>query len=613
MHTSTSYPIDRYLNVRSAIGPTISADNRALAFLTNISGNFEVWQVPLDSAETGPAWPKQITFNGDRVMAAHYSPTNPNQLLYAADRGGNENAQLFLLELQDGDLVSETPLTQGYENAMHMAVQWLPGGGGIIFAANRRRADRFDLYIQPLDGPPSLVYAQKHAGYLWGLTVAPSGREVVVVNMESSFSCRLTHVDLESGDVTDISPSEQEARYFSPHFSADGKSIYLSTDADSDFEYAAQYNLTTRKLQPIFMPDWNVEALVQSPDRTKLFCAVNAGGESQLFLLNTATGERREAPGFGTQSVEVIDSYSHIAFSADSRHIAFSSASATRTFDIFVWDLETDTIRQMTQSSHGGLPANSFASPQLIDYPTFDDRRIPAWYYPPANSTEPAPCVVLVHGGPEGQSRPAFHFLIQYLSRHGYAILVPNVRGSVGYGRIYSKLDDVRKRMDSVADLAHANLWLREEVGIDSERIVVYGGSYGGFMVLSALTTNPELWAAGVDIVGISSFVTFLENTSAYRRAHREAEYGSLEHDREFLESISPMTHIDNVTAPLMIVHGRNDPRVPVSEAEQLAASLKARGVPVELLIFEDEGHGIIKLKNKRVMYPRVVEFLSRL
>jgi len=237
---------------------------------------------------------------------------------------------------------------------------------------------------------------------------------------------------------------------------------------------------------------------------------------------------------------------------------------------------------------------------------------IPAWYYKPAgDAAAPLPAVVMVHGGPESQFRAYFHFLIQYLLQNGYAVLAPNVRGSTGYGKAYSHLDDVEKRMDSVADLAYSAHWLAAQSEIDGERLAVYGGSYGGFMVLSAVTTYPELWAAGVDIVGISNLATFLENTSDYRRAHREAEYGSLARDREFLESIAPINHVDRITAPLMVIHGRNDPRVPVSEAERLVAALQAREIPVTLMIFEDEGHGLVKLKNKQIAYPAVVEFLN--
>ena len=252
-------------------------------------------------------------------------------------------------------------------------------------------------------------------------------------------------------------------------------------------------------------------------------------------------------------------------------------------------------------------------------YPTFDlderggRRHIPAWFYRPAGDpSQTLPAILLVHGGPEGQYRPGFSFLAQYLVHNGYAVLAPNVRGSTGYGKAYSHLDDVEKRMDSVADLAHAARWLKGQEGIDGERLAVYGGSYGGFMVLSALTTYPDLWAAGVDIVGISNLATFLENTSAYRRAHREAEYGSLARDRVFLERIAPIHHLDQIAVPLMVIHGANDPRVPLSEAEQLVQALEGRGIPVEFLVFDDEGHGLVKLKNKLVAYPAIVAFLDR-
>jgi dipeptidyl aminopeptidase/acylaminoacyl peptidase len=266
----------------------------------------------------------------------------------------------------------------------------------------------------------------------------------------------------------------------------------------------------------------------------------------------------------------------------------------------------------VTRAAHGGLPTSSFVAPTLIRYPSFDERQIPAWFYMPTQRpATPLPAVVLVHGGPESQSVPAFNFLIQYLLHNGYAVLVPNVRGSTGYGKAYSHLDDGRLRLGAVSDLAHAAYWLRAQPGIDGARLAVYGGSYGGYMVLAGLTSNPELWAAGVDLVGPSNFVTFLENTSEYRRAHREAEYGSLAHDREFLEATAPINHLDRITAPLLVLHGANDPRVPVSEARQLVDKLQERDIAVELIVFDDEGHGIVKLKNKLVAYPAIVEFLD--
>jgi dipeptidyl aminopeptidase/acylaminoacyl peptidase len=258
-------------------------------------------------------------------------------------------------------------------------------------------------------------------------------------------------------------------------------------------------------------------------------------------------------------------------------------------------------------------------SPQLIHFPTFDTdasgatRHIPAWLYMRETDTDkPLPVVFVIHGGPEGQAIPQFSGLIQALVNNGYAAFVPNVRGSTGYGKAYSHLDDVRLRMDSVKDLAYGAAWVKQQAYLDGDRIAIYGRSYGGFMVLSALVTYPEIWVAGAEFVGISNFVTFLENTSGYRRAHREAEYGSLANDRDFLETISPINHIDNIRVPLFVQHGANDPRVPLSETQQLVERLQQRDIPVELLVFEDEGHGIAKLGNQVIAFTHMIDFLNR-
>jgi dipeptidyl aminopeptidase/acylaminoacyl peptidase len=277
--------------------------------------------------------------------------------------------------------------------------------------------------------------------------------------------------------------------------------------------------------------------------------------------------------------------------------------------------LKADKLRQLTHSSRAGIPFSQFVEPELIEYQTFDKRKIPAWFYKPAKpqaSSSLPPVIVYPHGGPESQTRPNFTALFQYFVQRGYAVLAPNVRGSTGYGTTYMNLDNTTKRMDSVADLAHAAYWLRDQKQGDPKRLAVYGGSYGGFMVLAQVTHYPDLWAAGIDIVGIANWITFLENTGAYRRAHREREYGNLQEHRAFLEKISPINHVDKIKCPMMVVHGANDPRVPIGEAEQIVAALKKRNIPVEYLRYEDEGHGLAKLKNRLDAYPKMVDFLDK-
>jgi dipeptidyl aminopeptidase/acylaminoacyl peptidase len=502
---------------------------------------------------------------------------------------------------------------------MHLFGAWSKDGTQILFAANRRDPVLFDLYLQPVDGEARLVWESPEPGFLLNLSFSPNGQRVVMTRMASSFRHDLIEVELVSGVARKLTPSSEEARYDRVAYAPDGQSLYINTDLESEYLEIRRQWLDDLRLEPVVALGRDAELMTLARDGRSLAYVVNVDGASELHLRDLVTGATRVAPGLATPPGVVAWLDEALAFAPDSGSLAFSFTSAIRTSDIYVWDLATGNVRPVTRSSHGGIPFESFIAPEFVRYPTFDGlgtpevQGIPAWFYKPTDGQAGrAPVIVLAHGGPEDQFRPAFNPLIQYFLQRGYGVFGPNVRGSTGYGKAYSHLGDVEKRMDSVADLAYAARWLKEQADVDGDRLVVYGGSYGGFMVLSALCTYPELWAAGVDIVGISNFVSFLENTSGYRRAHREAEYGSLAADRAFLESISPLRHVERMRAPLFVIHGANDPRVPLTEAEQLVNALKARGVPVDLMVFEDEGHGLAKLKNKLVAYPAVVGFLGR-
>lgn len=602
--------IERYLNVRQAYCPAFLGADDMIAFLTDITGVPQVWSVNIQTNQGLPLWPDQRTFSNDRVQGIWTSAVaDDRRLIYARDLGGNENAQLYLLDLQTG---TETPLTAGYDSAMHTFGAWSSDGTQILFAANRRNPAIFDLYLQSLDSTPRLIWQNDGPGYLFSSTFAPDGRHAAVVRVRSGFDHDLFEIDLETGEARQLIPQDEAVRYEALAYAADGQCLYINTDQGSDFLYIGRLDLATQRMEPLITTARDIDAMACSPDRRLLAYSINEDGMGKLEVLDTQTGARRSAPTLGPVAGVIGMLDARLQFAPNSQRLTFSYTSATQASNVFIWDLAGDAVQPVTRSAHGGLATSDFVAPELIRYPTFDERTIPAWFYRPAGQTdEQVPAVVIVHGGPEGQFQPYFHFLVQYLTAQGYAVLAPNVRGSTGYGKAYSHLDDVEKRMDSVADLAYAARWLKQRADIDGERLAVYGGSYGGFMVLATLTTDPELWAAGVEIVGIGNLATFLENTSAYRRASREAEYGSLEHDREFLESIAPINHLDRLTAPLMILHGENDPRVPVSEARDLAEKLRQRGVTVDMHIFDDEGHGIVKLKNKLVAYPAIVQFLN--
>jgi dipeptidyl aminopeptidase/acylaminoacyl peptidase len=593
-----AYEFVRYLKVRGAWGAGWSPDGLRVSFLTEITGIPQVWKV---SAEGG--WPDQLTFHEERVSGAEYSPVE-DRILFGMDTGGNERSQLFLLE--EGQV---TDLTHA-PDAIHYSGGFSPDGSRVAYTATRRNGTDFDVFVQDLGpmgapemaGGPEAVW--EPGGYHTVAGWSPDGSALIVSRHHSNVNSDLYLLDLENGETRLLTPHEGDARFSAANVTPDGESVFLATDRDGDFVRLVHLDLSTLDLTYLTPDDRDVESVELSRDGRYLVASRNVEGYSDVLLFN-GRGRRMPDPGFP----EGIGG--GFAFSPDSKRLAFTLTGPGRNPDVWTLDLPEGPSRRLTRSSTAGIPPRSFRRPHLVRYPTFDGRGVPALLYEPEAGSGPAdtPVVVNVHGGPESQSRPAFAPVTQYLLHRGYGVFFPNVRGSTGYGKAYTHLDDVRLRMDSVKDLAQAAYWLLER---GHERIGVMGGSYGGFMVLAALTEYPELWSAGVDIVGIANLVTFLENTGSYRRRLREPEYGSLKEDRAFLESISPIHKAENIAAPLMVIHGKNDPRVPVGEAEQIVDRVRGNGGAVEYLLYEDEGHGLAKLKNRLDAYPKIAAFLDR-
>ena len=591
------YDFVRYLKIRSAHGASWSPDGRRVSFLTDITGVAQAWEVPLEGG-----WPEQLTFHEERVSYAGYSPAE-NRLLYGMDAGGNERTQLFLIDDSAGE---ERDLTRDPE-AIHYFGGFSPDGDRIAFTATRRNGTDFDVYVQglgPDDGGPEMTW--ETAGYHTVADWESDGSALIVSRHHSNLNNDLYRLDLSTGEARLLTPHEGDARFNAARATPDEDAIYLATDRDGDFLRLARLDLSTLDLTYLTPDDWDVESVEISRDGRWLAAGRNVEGYSDLVLFS---GRERRVPrrAPGPQLPEGL--CGEFAFSPDSRRLAFTLVGPDRNPDVWTLDLPDGEPRRLTRSSTAGVPRSTFRRPHLVRYPTFDERKIPALFYEPEGGKgEKVPVVVNVHGGPEGQSRPTFAPVTQYLLDRGFGVFFPNVRGSTGYGKAFTHLDDVELRMDSVADLAHAARWLQEQ---GHERIAVMGGSYGGFMVLAAMTEYPGLWSAGVDIVGIANMVTFLENTGSYRRALREPEYGSLENDRGFLVSVSPIHKAEEIAAPLMVIHGKNDPRVPVGEAEQIVQRVRKNGGTVEYLLYEDEGHGLAKLKNRLDAYPKIARFLA--
>jgi dipeptidyl aminopeptidase/acylaminoacyl peptidase len=494
---------------------------------------------------------------------------------------------------------------------MHIFGDWSQDGQQIAFSANQRDHSKFDVYVQNIESEVvECVWENDLSGFLSVVGFSPDANRLLIYMMYNSLNNDLFEIDKEKKEIRKLTNHEGTVRYLSPIYSADGKSIYCACDLDRDLATLMRIDLNTLEHQIVQETEHEVEFVNASRDGHWLLWVTNVEGAHRLQVLDLMTNEVCQPLDL---PMGVLSEWDAPIFSPDNQSVAFGFTSPTQTSDIWLWKLETNSVYPVTRSSHAGIPRSSLRDPELIHYPSFDGLSIPAWFYHPTYTKgRTFPVIVDVHGGPEGQSQPIFDHFAQYFISRGYGMLLPNVRGSSGYGKNYITLDNVEKRMDSVTDLAYAVKWLSNQAGVDAKRIAITGGSYGGFMVLSALTTYPDLWAAAVDIVGISNFVTFLENTSPYRRSHREGEYGSLEHDREFLTSISPIHHVDKIIAPLMVIHGANDPRVPLGEAEQMVGALRARGVPVEFLVYDDEGHGLVKLKNMLDAYPKMAVFLDK-
>lgn len=596
------------LRARAAYGGRFDAHGRLLV-ISDLANVPQVWATSggggEGEGESEGAWPELVLAPPDRAQTLHPGPL-PGQLAVGADVGGNEHTQVLLS--QDGS--GWTPLVDDPAHIYTFGA-WSRDGRLVSYATNTRTGRWFDVFVRDLaSGQAWCVLQDDSTNRARGFS--PDGRWLLVERSLANFHQQLWLVDLAGADPPRrLTPPTAVARFAHPAWTPDGSAVVVLTDLDRDLAAPARLDITSGEISFLVEPEHEVDECALSPDGAWLAYALNRDGAAEVRARHLETGRERSVPGLPPGAL--YDYWqAALAWSPAGDRLALSWTASRYAPNVWIYHLASSQTHPATRTPMAGIRPDQLAEPEHVTYPTFDERSIPALFYPPGQpAASPPPCVLFVHGGPEGQYRPTWQPLVQSLVSAGFAVLAPNVRGSAGYGKAYLHLDDVRLRMDAVADLAHAATWLRASGRADPTRLGVYGGSYGGFMVLAALTEYPDLWAAGVDVVGIANFVTFLHNTGPWRRHLREAEYGSLEHDRAFLESISPIHKVDRIRAPLLVVHGANDPRVPISEAEQMVASLRALGRTVDLIRLEDEGHQIAKLKNKLVVFPRVARFLA--
>ncbi len=612
-----TYEFARYLNIRSAAAPTMTADQERLLFLSDITGNFQVWSIGLSDLP-GNQWPQQLTFLADKVWEVHATPAAAH-FVAVSDTAGNERQQFYLI-----DNAGSSPATGQGQNirkltsddqAIHRFGAWSKDGQQIYYTSNDRNNVDFDLYTMTLPDGTATQLCQT-SGRRTIVALSPDETMLLATEERSTTDIRLHLFDLTTGAERAVTPSDAAARFSAIRWTANG--LFALTDQGYDRGALCRLDLDTGSVEPLLTADDLATAELPGTGELDLFTVARDGqqaalvynveGWSHLFLVDLPTKAHQRL------SVVPAGVIGKLHFSGDSQTLIFDLQNADRPQDLWQVTLRDGHCRQITFSNRAGIDAATFVMPTLIHYPTFDGRAIPALFYTPQQPAPAGgyPCILYVHGGPAGQLRPEFEVSFQYFLGQGLAILATNVRGSSGYGRDYLMLDEVELRMDSVKDLRYAVEWLHGQAAINNARIAIYGRSYGGFMVLAALTEYPELFAAGIDAVGIANWVTFLERTSPWRRAHREAEYGSLEHDRAFLEAISPIHKTERITMPLMVLAGDNDPRVPLYESQQVVERVQANGGTVEFVHYADEGHKFSKLANRIDSFTQMGAFLQR-
>jgi dipeptidyl aminopeptidase/acylaminoacyl peptidase len=589
--------IETYMRIGYASSPILSADGKTIYYFSYFTSGRQLLKMSEDNN-----YPVQVTFAKSGVRFPTLSPDG-KWMIFLTDNDGDEQYQLNLLDLGTG----KTEEITNQPEIQFSSVVWHPDSRKIYFRANM--ADPKDFHVYSMDlVTREIKKLWDKPGYFGPSDISKDGRYLLIYELSSSVDSKIHLLDLRTGKSRNLTAHKSGTRNSALTLSPDNRTLYYVTDdtPQGAFKLSAM-DLRTMKSKVIFDADsnWDIDKVYSNNTRDVFAIVVNEEGYGPLTLFDVKANTILPSPKFTGIT-------SSVSFSNGSK-IAFDKMTSVKTTEVYTWDWKTGKLEQKTFSTYAGIDPNQFIEPQLIRYKSFDGLEIPAFVYFPPNwdKNETIPFIIDFHGGPASQSRPIFQRNVNYFLANGFGMMFPNVRGSSGYGREYVDLDNYKKRMDSVKDGYYAAKYLVEQGYAKQGEIGVKGGSYGGFMVMALITEYPEMWGAAYESVGIVDFENFLENTKDYRRALREAEYGPLT-DREFLRSISPIYKLDRITTPLMVSHGVNDPRVPVSEAYLIINNLKDRGVAVKALIWEDEGHSVRKEKNRMKLHREMSKFFKK-
>lgn len=577
----------RYQNARSAFFDDW-LDDGSMLISTRFGQTSQLHRVAAPGADR-----HQLTFFDEPIGAASAVPRSRDRFVFSKDTGGNEYFQFYLAGLTGPEKAITTAGTRNESLTFSRdgrRVAWAEVGKGD--GNYTLRVADFDAATGPKPGGESL----KLTGATSPVAFSPDGKRLLLQRYISASSSKLFLWEPGS-PLKAVNPTTEEVAYQGGVFTADGRSILAVSNQGYEFLRLVEIDLSSNSISPITPGDlaWDVESFALSDDGKLLAYSINEGGRSRVIVRELRGRRTLPQPSLPVGVLTALD------FSPDGKALAIGLNTATSPADVWSWDLKRAELTRWTVSESGGLDPAMLVEPELAKFRSFDGLEVPAWVYRPAARKGQAPVIIDIHGGPESQSRPGFNSRIQYWAAElGAAVIVPNVRGSDGYGKTYLALDNAEKRQDSVRDIGALLDWIATQPDLDKNRVVVYGGSYGGFMVLASLAAYNDRLAGAIDIVGISNFTTFLTNTEGYRRDLRRAEYGDERTPamKAVFDRISPLNLAGKMTKPLFVIQGRNDPRVPWTEAEQIVARVRANGGDVWYMLAGDEGHGFKKKQN---------------